>query len=92
MIEPEIAFADLNDNMQLARDMIKYVISEILKRCDQEMRFFNDYFDKGLIERLEKITQSEFGCVTYTEAVQILEKVKEKFEFPVFGVRPANGA
>ena len=84
MIEPEIAFADLNDNMELARDMIKYVISEVLKRCEQEMQFFNDFFDKGLLERLAKIINSDFKSVTYTEAVEILEKVKDRFEFPVF--------
>ena len=84
MIEPEIAFADLNDNMELARDMIKYVISEVLKRCEQEMQFFNDFFDKGLLERLAKIIDSDFKSVTYTEAVEILEKIKDRFEFPVY--------
>jgi asparaginyl-tRNA synthetase len=84
MIEPEIAFANLNDNMELARDMIKYVISEVMKRCEQEMQFFNDFIDKGLLERLTKIIQSDFKCVTYTEAVEILEKIKDRFEFPVF--------
>jgi asparaginyl-tRNA synthetase len=84
MIEPEVAFADLNDNMDLARDIIKYVISEVLKRCGQEMQFFNDFFDKGLLERLGKIVESDFLHITYTDAIEILEKVKHRFEYPVF--------
>ena len=84
MIEPEIAFADLKDDMDLARDMIKYVIAKVLERCPQEMEFFNNFMDKGLIERLQSIVDSDFATVTYTEAVEILEKHKEQFQFPVY--------
>ncbi|MDF2685837.1 MAG: asnS [Clostridia bacterium] len=84
MIEPEIAFSDLQDDMNLAQEMIKFVISEVLSKCPEEMKFFNEFFDKGLIERLESIVNSEFGCITYTEAVKILEENKDKFEYPVF--------
>lgn len=84
MIEPEIAFADLNDDMALAEDMIKYVLRYVMEHCPQEIQFFNDFYDKGLIERLTSIVQSEFAHVTYTEAIAILEKVKDQFEYPVF--------
>lgn len=84
MIEPEIAFADLKDDMDLARDMIKYVIAKVLERCPQEMEFFNNFMDKGLLERLQSIVDSDFATVTYTEAVEILEKHKEQFQFPVY--------
>ena len=84
MIEPEIAFADLKDDMQLAHDLIKYVISYVLENCADDMKFFNDFIDKGLIERLTALVNSEFGHVTYTEAVEILEQHKDQFEYPVF--------
>ncbi|MBQ6809289.1 MAG: asparagine--tRNA ligase [Clostridia bacterium] len=84
MIEPEIAFADLKDDMQLAHDLIKYVISYVLENCADDMKFFNDFIDKGLIERLTALVNSEFAHVTYTEAVEILEKHKDQFEYPVF--------
>ncbi len=84
MIEPEIAFADLEDNMALAEDMIKYVLRYVLEHCPQEIKFFNDFYDKALLERLNAIIQSEFAHVTYTEAVSLLEQHKEQFEFPVF--------
>lgn len=83
MIEPEIAFSDLNDNMALASDMIKYVIADILEKCPDEMKFFNDFFDKGLIERLTGIVEKDFAKVTYTEAVDILIKSGEQFDYPV---------
>jgi asparaginyl-tRNA synthetase len=83
MIEPEIAFADLNDDMKLAEDMLKFVIRYVLENCREEMEFFNSFVDKGLLERLENIVSSDFGRVTYTEAVEILEKVKDRFEYPV---------
>ena len=83
MIEPEIAFADLDDDMQLAQDMIKYVISYVLENCKQEMEFFNAFVDNGLIERLTKLVNSEFGHITYTEAIEILQKQNDKFEYPV---------
>lgn len=84
MIEPEIAFADLADDMQLAQDMMKYVLRYMLDNCPDEMRFFNDFYDKGLLERLEGIINADFGKVTYTEAIEILEQHKDKFEYPVF--------
>ncbi|MBU3204592.1 asparagine--tRNA ligase [Clostridium algidicarnis] len=83
MIEPEIAFADLNDDMQLAEDMLKYVINYILKNAPEEMEFFNSFIDKGLIERLTNIVNSDFGRVTYTEAIELLEKSNKKFDYPV---------
>ena len=83
MIEPEIAFADLGDDMALAEDMIKYVLSYVMKECPEEIAFFNSFVDKGLIERLNNIIESEFARVTYTEAVEILEKVRDRFEYPV---------
>lgn len=84
MIEPEIAFADLNDNMQLASDMMQYVLAYVLEHCPQEMKFFNEFFDKGLIERLNKLVTAQFAHLTYTEAIEILEKVKDRFSYPVF--------
>lgn len=84
MIEPEIAFADLQDDMDLARDMIKYVLNEVLTLCPDEMKFFNDFYDKELIQRLTDIVNSDFAKVTYTEAVEILEKHKDEFKYPVF--------
>jgi asparaginyl-tRNA synthetase len=84
MIEPEIAFSDLSDDMALAHDMIKYVLKYILKNCPDDMQFFNDFYDKGLIERLNLLVNSEFAHVTYTEAVEILENYKSQFEYPVF--------
>ena len=84
MIEPEIAFADLQDDMDLARDMIKYVLKTVMEKCPDEMKFFNDFYDKELIQRLTDIVNSEFAHVTYTEAVEILEKHKEQFKYPVY--------
>ncbi|MGF7058844.1 asparagine--tRNA ligase [Brassicibacter mesophilus] len=83
MIEPEIAFADLKDDMELAEDMLKYIINYVMENAPEEMEFFNSFIDKGLIERLNNIVNSEFGLVTYTEAIEILEKVKDRFEYPV---------
>ncbi len=83
MIEPEIAFADLDDDMDLARDMIKYVIGDVLEKCPEEMKFFNDFMDKGLLERLRHIVESDFRKVTYTEAIELLQKHKDEFKFPV---------
>lgn len=84
MIEPEMAFADLSDDMQTAEDMLKYVISYVLENAPQETNFFNTYIDKGLIERLNHVVNSSFGRVTYTEAVDILEKNNEKFSYKVY--------
>ncbi len=83
MIEPEIAFADLNDDMQLAEDMLKFVIGYVLDNAPEEMEFFNKFMDKGLLERLNGILNSSFGHVTYTEAIELLEKSGKKFEYPV---------
>ncbi len=83
MIEPEIAFADLEDNMELAEAMIKYIINYVLENAPEEMAFFNSFVDKGLIERLTKIVNSDFGRVTYTEAVELLKKSGKEFQYPV---------
>ena len=83
MIEPEMAFCDLEGNMNVAEDMIKYVINYVLQECPEEMEFFNKFIDKGLLERLDNIVNSDFARITYTEAVDILKKSGEKFEYPV---------
>ena len=83
MIEPEIAFADLGDDMRLAEDMIKYIIAYVLEHAPEEMAFFNQFVDKGLLERLNHVLHSDFGHVTYTEAIEILEKHNDQFAFPV---------
>lgn len=83
MIEPEIAFADLYDDMKLAEDMLKYVINYVLEKCDAEINFFNSFVDKGLKDRLNKLVHSEFREVTYTEAVEILMKNNDKFQYKV---------
>ena len=83
MIEPEIAFADLQDDMRLAEDMIKYIISYVLEHAPEEMAFFNQFVDKGLLERLNHVLNSQFGHVTYTEAIEILEKHNDQFQYPV---------
>ncbi|MDE6607218.1 MAG: asparagine--tRNA ligase [Lachnospiraceae bacterium] len=84
MIEPEIAFADLKDDMLLAEAMLKYVIRYVLENAPEEMNFFNQFVDKGLIERLNHVLNSDFGHVTYTEAIDILEKHNDEFEYKVF--------
>lgn len=84
MIEPEMAFADLNDNMEIAEAMIKYVIRYVLENAPEEMNFFNSFVDKGLLDRLNSVINSEFGHVTYTEAIEILEKNNDKFDYKVF--------
>ncbi len=83
MIEPEIAFADLNDCMELAENMVKFVIDYVLKTCPADMEFFNNFYDKGIVKRLEKIVSSDFAVVTYTDAVKILEENNDKFEYKV---------
>ena len=83
MIEPEIAFADLEDNMELAEDMIKYIINYVLENCPEEMEFFNAFVDKGLLERLHNIVNSDFIRITYTKAVELLLESGQKFEYPV---------
>lgn len=83
MIEPEIAFADINDDMDLAEDMVKYIIQYVLETLPEEMEFFNSFIDKGLLARLDNIVNSDFARITYTEAVDILKKSGQKFEYPV---------
>ena len=83
MVEPEIAFADLNDDMKLAEEMIRYIISDVIENCKDEMDFLNSFVDKELYERLNKVLNSEFGCITYTEAIELLQKSGHDFQFPV---------
>ena len=83
MIEPEIAFADLKDDMMLAESMLKYVINYVLENAPEEMEFFNQFVDKGLIERLHHVATSEFGHITYTDAITELEKHNDEFEYKV---------
>ena len=83
MIEPEMAFADLNDYMNTAEAMIKYIIKTVLEKCPDEINFFNSFVDKGLKERLEHVASSDFGRISYTEAVEILSKVNDQFDFKV---------
>ena len=84
MIEPEMAFADLTDDMEIAEAMLKYIISYCLENAPEEMAFFNQFIDKGLLERLEGVLNSEFGRITYTDAVKLLEEHNDKFEYKVF--------
>ena len=83
MIEPEMAFADLNDYLEVAEDMIKYIINFVLEKAPEEMQFFNSFVDKTLLARLDNIVNSDFGRVTYTEAVELLQKSGKEFQYPV---------
>ena len=83
MIEPEIAFADLQDDMALAEAMVRYVIADVMERCPEELEFLNNFVDKGLIERLSHVRDSDFARCSYTDAIRILEESGEKFEYPV---------
>lgn len=83
MIEPEIAFADLKDVIKLSEDMVKYIIKFVLENAPDEMKFFNDFIDNGLLERLNSVVNSEFKVMTYTEAIEILKSSKENFKYPV---------
>ena len=83
MIEPEMAFADLNDNMVLAEDMLKYLINYVMENAPEEMEFFNNFIDNTLFDRLQNIVNSEFARITYTEAVELLQKSGQSFEYPV---------
>ena len=83
MIEPEICFADLNDDINLAEDMIKYIVKYVLDELPEEMAFLDKFIEPGLIKRLENVINSEFGRISYTDAIKELEKVNDKFEFPV---------
>ncbi len=84
MIEPEIAFADLTDDMMLAESMLKYVIHYVLEHAPEEMEFFNKFVDKGLIDRLRHVAESDFGRITYTDAIRELEKYNDQFEYKVY--------
>ena len=84
MIEPEMAFADLEDNMEVAEAMLKYVINYVLENAPEEMNFFNSFIDKGLLDRLHHVADSEFGRVTYTEAVRLLEEHNDEFDYKVY--------
>lgn len=84
MIEPEMAFADLDDDMELAESMLKYIIRYVLEHAPEEMNFFNQFVDKGLLNRLNHVLNSEFAHVTYTDAIELLEKHNEKFDFKVY--------
>jgi len=83
MIEPEMAFADLQDLMRVEEDMIKYIISYVLEHAPEEMNFFNQFMDKGLLDRLNNVLNNDFGRITYTDAVALLEKHNDQFEYPV---------
>ena len=83
MIEPEMAFADLDDLLRVEEDMLKYIISYVLEHAPEEMAFFNQFMDKGLLDRLNNILANDFGRITYTEAVELLEKHNDKFDYPV---------
>ena len=83
MIEPEIAFADLEDDMMLAESMLKYVINYVIEHAPEEMAFFNNFVDKGLLDRLENVVNNDFARVTYTEAIKILSKHNDKFDYKV---------
>ena len=83
MIEPEIAFADLNDDKQLAEDMLKYIINYVIKECEMELDFLNSFVDKGLLERLNAVANAEFAHITYTQAIDILTQSGKQFEYPV---------
>ena len=83
MLEPEMAFADLEDNMDIAEAMLKYVINYVMEHAPEEMNFFNSFVDKGLLERLNNVATSDFARITYTEAIDILEKNNDKFEYKV---------
>lgn len=83
MIEPEIAFADINDNMDLAEDMVKYVVSYVMENAKEELEFFNNFVEKGLLEKLDNVVNSEFGRISYTEAIDILMKNNDNFEYKV---------
>jgi len=84
MVEPEIAFADLKDDMKLAESMLKYIINYVMENAPKEMEFFNNFVDKGLVERLNHVKNSNFEHVTYTDAIKILEKADQDFQYPVY--------
>ncbi len=84
MIEPEMAFADLSDDMDVAEAMVKHIINHVMNTCSEELKFLNQFIDTGLLDRLNNVVSNTFKRLTYTEAIEILEKVKDRFEFPVY--------
>lgn len=84
MIEPEMAFANLSDDMDCAEGMVKHVINHVLNTCSEELKFLNQFVDKGLLDRLHNVVENEFVRLSYTDAIKILEPIKDKFEFPVY--------
>ncbi len=82
-VEPEVAFAELDDIIEIAEDMIKYIIRAVLEKCPEEMKFFNQHFEKGLIEKLENVINNDFAVMTYTEAIEELLKADKEFQYPV---------
>ncbi|AKH68341.1 asparaginyl-tRNA synthetase [Spongiibacter sp. IMCC21906] len=83
MVEPEIAFADLNDDAALAEDFLRYLLGQVLEQCQEDLAFFNEFIDKGVLARLQQVAETGFARMTYTEAVKILETSGQKFEYPV---------
>ena len=83
MIEPEMAFADLDDDLECMEAMVKFIINTVLEKCPQELEFFNSFVDKGLIERLHNVVDNDFGRITYTDAVKLLQESGHKFDYPV---------
>ena len=83
MIEPEMAFADLDDDLECMESMLKFVINYVLEKCPQEMDFFNSFVDKGLKDRLMNVVSNDFGRITYTDAIELLKKNNDKFDYPV---------
>ena len=83
MIEPEMAFADLDDDLECMEAMVKFIINTVLEKCPQEMEFFNSFVDKGLLERLRNVVDNDFGRITYTDAVKLLKDSGHKFDYPV---------
>ena len=84
MIEPEMAFADLSDDMNVAEAMVKAIIGHVMKVCPEEIAFLNKFVDQGLVERLENVLNSDFVRLSYTEAIKLLEEHKNEFEYPVY--------
>lgn len=82
MVEPEIAFADLGDDMRLAEEMLRYVIREVMDACPEEMEFFDRFVQPGLLKRLQSVVDSDFGMITYSDAVRELQKIRDRFEYP----------
>ena len=82
-VEPEVAFAELPDIIEIAEDLIKYIINAVLQKCPEEMKFFNNHFEKGLIEKLQNVVNNDFAVMTYTEAIELLKKADKEFQYPV---------